>query len=515
MLYTDAQVNNLLLNNQLDAAAARVREQIKAGHNHFEEATVATVVAERDSKWVSELELELSPPGLLNATTRRLLGQAEAPAVSDAALLRRVVVLVAEKEAATDSELRTRMRERAKAMKYGTMRRDYIAAVRDGREPGDQIALELLAALLHLHVRLLREDGSQEKEIKCAAPVAELHLLPADNTFCTLVVPHLKGVERAAPADGVPKPPPAWALPVAGEQMEVEVVGVGWCPANVITVLADGGQFLMRISSSDGDVWDDWFTWKNEGTDWKRPGPLPLATDAVAAPAPASPVTVCGGLKTRPRGRAPGGKTWNGVTGTWEGTDEARAEAQAEGAQAVAAQPVAQAEGGGDGVTDLSQLHGAVEALTERQLTPVPAPPDAPAESEATKLSIEPPEQPTKMVALLAQFSAVEAEGVEVGAATAACLEMCADKESALYAHMDQLESKVAQAEEEWQQLEVCSQSLQQAGLDVTKEVSAKLNDTNSCVDQLRRELVACGEALAVVQLLPEQLQQQVPPPTP
>ena len=292
MLYTDAQVNNLLLNNQLDAAAARVREQIKAGHNHFEEATVATVVAERDSKWVSELDLERSPPGLLNATTRRLLGQAEAPAVSDAALLRRVVALAAEKEAATDSELRTRMRERAKAMKYGTMRRDYIAAVRDGREPGDQIALELLAALLHLHVRLLREDGSQEKEIKCAAPVAELHLLPADNTFCTLVVPHLKGVERAAPADGVPKPPPAWALPVAGEQMEVEVVGVGWCPANVITVLADGGQFLMRISSSDGDVWDDWFTWKNEGTDWKRPGPLPLATDAVAAPAPASPVTV-------------------------------------------------------------------------------------------------------------------------------------------------------------------------------------------------------------------------------
>ena len=573
MLYTDAQINNLLLNDQLAAAAARVREQIKGSHHHFEEATIAEVLAERDSKWVSELELERSPPGLLNVMTRRLLGQAEAP---DAALLRRVVALAAEKEATEDSELRTRMRKRAKAMEYGTKRRDYIAAVRDGREPGDQIALELLAALLHLHVRLLREDGTQEKEIKCAAPVAELHLLSADNTFSTLVVPYLKGVERAAPADGVPKPPSAWRLPVAGEQMEVEVEVVGWCPANVITVLADGGQLLMRINSSDGEVWDDWFTWENEGTDWKRP-PLPLATDAVAAAAPASPVTVpaspdasddtgsspptrpvephagsggvdrptragraiaaaaainsggggggdatsdggggvvYGGPRTRPRGRAPRGKAWNGVTGTWEGTDEARAEAQVEGAQAVAVQPVAQEEGGGDGVTDLSQLHGAVKAFTERHLTPVSAPPDEPAEPEATKLSLEPPEQPTKMVALLAQCSAVEAEGVGVGVATAACLKMCADKEGALYAHMDKLESKVVQAEEEQQKLEVCNQSLQQAGLD-TNEVRAKLNDTNSSVDQLRRELVACGEALAVVQSLPEQLQQVLPlPPT-
>ena len=148
MLYTDAQINNLLLNDQLAAAAARVREQIKGSHHHFEEATIAEVLAERDSKWVSELELERSPPGLLNVMTRRLLGQAEAP---DAALLRRVVALAAEKEATEDSELRTRMRKRAKAMEYGTKRRDYIAAVRDGREPGDQIALELLAALLHLH----------------------------------------------------------------------------------------------------------------------------------------------------------------------------------------------------------------------------------------------------------------------------------------------------------------------------------------------------------------------------
>ena len=83
-------------------------------------------------------------------------------------------------------------------MKYGPMPRDYINALRDGREPGDLIALNLLASLLHLRVSLLREDGSVEKEIKCKTPVAALHLLPADDTFCTLIVPHLhlEGVKQ-------------------------------------------------------------------------------------------------------------------------------------------------------------------------------------------------------------------------------------------------------------------------------------------------------------------------------
>jgi hypothetical protein len=252
---------------------------------------------------------------------------------------------------------------------------------------------------------------------------------------------------------------------------------------------------------------------------------------ATGQPEPPSPARASGAAApslpaTRPsRARAPSAKLIESVAAAstprvraevvaQRGGMEARAaEAAALGATA-AAQPVAQEEGGGDGVTDLSQLHGAVEALTERHLTPVPAPPDEPAEPEATKLSLEPPEQPTKMVALLAQCSAIEAESVKVGEETAACLKMCADKEGALYAHTDKLKAMVVQAEEEQQNLEVGNQSLQQAGLD-TNEVRAKLNDTNSSVDQLRRKLVACGQALADVQSLPEELQQQVPPPTP
>jgi hypothetical protein len=495
---TGAQINNNLLNGRVTAAAAGVREQIKGRHSHLEQAEISLRIAERDSKSVSELELECSPPGLFNAFARCLLGQADASDASNATLLRRVVALAAEEKAAADPELKTQMRERAKAMKYGTMRRDYLAALRDGCEPGDQIALELLAALLHLHVRLLREDGTQEKEIKCAAPVAQLHLLPVGGTFCTLILPDFEGVRQAAPADNVPKPPPTWAWPVVGERMEVDVVGFSWCPAKVITVLLADGQFKARISSPDDDVWDDWLTWKDEGTEWRRP-PLPPAA-AIASPV-ASPVA------------APASPESDDTVDPHVGSEWEDHPTQTK--LATAADAAINSGGGGDGVTDLSQLRKAVDALTERQLTrQVPAPADAPVESEATELSLKPPEQLTKMVALLAQCSAVKAEGEQEDAATEACLEMCADKESALNARTDKLESKEVQTEEALQQLKGCSESLQLAGLD-TNEVRAKLNDTNSSLEQLQRERVECNEAVTFVQSLPEQLQQQVPPAPP
>ena len=61
---TGAQINNNLLNGRVTAAAAGVREQIKGRHSHLEQAEISLRIAERDSKSVSELELECSPPGL-------------------------------------------------------------------------------------------------------------------------------------------------------------------------------------------------------------------------------------------------------------------------------------------------------------------------------------------------------------------------------------------------------------------------------------------------------------------
>ena len=72
-----------------------------------------------------------------------------------------------------------------------------------------------------------------------------------------------------------PPPPADWAWPREGETIEVEVavaegVPPQWVKALVSTVLIDG-QFAARIELPDGsDQWDDWFTWQEEGSDWRR-----------------------------------------------------------------------------------------------------------------------------------------------------------------------------------------------------------------------------------------------------
>jgi len=46
-----------------------------------------------------------------------------------------------------------------------------------------------------------------------------------------------------------------------------------WIAAQVVVMLIDG-QFQARIVLPDGsDEWEDWFTWKEEGSDWRRARP--------------------------------------------------------------------------------------------------------------------------------------------------------------------------------------------------------------------------------------------------
>ena len=63
--------------------------------------------------------------------------------------------------------------------------------------------------------------------------------------------------------------------PEEGAPIEVEV-GVGdeqtptWCEANITSILTDG-WFSALIRLPDGsDAWTDWFTWQEEGVDWRR-----------------------------------------------------------------------------------------------------------------------------------------------------------------------------------------------------------------------------------------------------
>ena len=63
--------------------------------------------------------------------------------------------------------------------------------------------------------------------------------------------------------------------PYEGEVIEVEVQASDdappvWVASEVLMVLVDG-QFQARIALPDGsDQWEDWFSWQDEGTDWRR-----------------------------------------------------------------------------------------------------------------------------------------------------------------------------------------------------------------------------------------------------
>ena len=76
-------------------------------------------------------------------------------------------------------------------------------------------------------------------------------------------------------------------------------------------------------------------------------------------------------------------------------------------------------------------------------------------------------------------------------AATAACLEMCADKERALCARIDELKSKAVEVEEELRKFKDLEAKTQQAGCD-TNDVRAKLSTSataasSSCRASWRR----------------------------
>ena len=81
----------------------------------------------------------------------------------------------------------------------------------------------------------------------------------------------------------VAMPPPEFLWLNEGERIEVEVEVhdglVRWMPAEVLQVLVDGSfQATIHVP---GDPFEDWFTWQDEGKDWRRP-PLTRAEERLA-----------------------------------------------------------------------------------------------------------------------------------------------------------------------------------------------------------------------------------------
>ena len=108
-----------------------------------------------------------------------------------------------------------------------------------------------------------------------AAVAQPTALLPAPTAALPATAAAAPAPELAGPGIVVaPPPPPAWVWPRDGEALEVETTEgdvTAWQPAEVVAVLQDG-WFQARIGHGD-QAWSDWFTWQEEGTDWRRPPP--------------------------------------------------------------------------------------------------------------------------------------------------------------------------------------------------------------------------------------------------
>ena len=96
---------------------------------------------------------------------------------------------------------------------------------------------------------------------------------------------------KLAGSEYTPPPPAGWLWPQAHEWIEVLVeVKTGddatWIGCEVLQVNPRwNGLFEARIElPDDSDRWNDWFSWQEEGVDWRR---IPIV-EAVESPAPPS-----------------------------------------------------------------------------------------------------------------------------------------------------------------------------------------------------------------------------------
>ena len=106
--------------------------------------------------------------------------------------------------------------------------------------------------------------------------------LSTDEVLEPLMADDESGPEHEGPS----APPPLdWIWPFEGQKVEVEIeIGGGsvWLPAT-IQVMCQDSSFSAEIEGQDG-TWIDWFTWEEEGTDWRRTADCKGFRLPVAAP---------------------------------------------------------------------------------------------------------------------------------------------------------------------------------------------------------------------------------------
>lgn len=170
----------------------------------------------------------------------------------------------------------------------------------------------------------LKEQQDNAARRRDAAPLRYDHSVPqggagaagaADAAAAESAYVDVALGEEGGPSERPPMPPPGWVWPREGDVIEVEVaagedeaageaapngdaaapenaVGEGaggagsasrviWARATVTAVLVDGWFKALIVLPDGSDSWDDWFTWREENTDWRRVKKRPRPTKHV------------------------------------------------------------------------------------------------------------------------------------------------------------------------------------------------------------------------------------------
>jgi len=129
-----------------------------------------------------------------------------------------------------------------------------------------------------------RRTGGKRKLSATASEAAADGAVVGDAARQTAAAPSGKNPNASASQDEpppplLPQPPPppaGWRWPREGDRVEIEVEEEGatlWRPATVVSVISSGpetGWFSARMLHDN--EWVDWFTWQEEGKDWRRTG---------------------------------------------------------------------------------------------------------------------------------------------------------------------------------------------------------------------------------------------------
>ena len=244
---------------------------------------------EGDEEELAVDEEELLAAAELAAAEAAAKAEAKAAkAAEKAAKVAAAAAREAEKAKESKAAKRTRGDDDAAALpREGSLRRDIFSALCAGVEDRDDLftrvarvrewkrsdVVTVLGKEKNFAVPLWTQEGAKYSLTAEGRDVARAAggAITGETTGST--AKKQKAAEPQPPAR--PRPPAGWVWPREGDWIEVEVAvkeesPPSWIASQVVVMLVDG-MFQARIVLPDGsDEWLDWFTWEEEGSDWRR-----------------------------------------------------------------------------------------------------------------------------------------------------------------------------------------------------------------------------------------------------